>query len=67
MSGEERVLALLDEWEQLTKRGDPVDPRALCRDCPELLPELTRQIDQETQLRQWSERLEGLPNEPPEG
>ncbi|HEV3004891.1 MAG TPA: serine/threonine-protein kinase [Pirellulales bacterium] len=45
MSNEDRLNALLEQWEELTQRGQPADPGVLCRDCPDLLPELTRQIE----------------------
>jgi len=66
MSGDERVLALLDEWEQLTERGAPVDPRTLCQDCPELLPELTRQIEALRKMDAMLDTDEGARTRPPD-
>jgi serine/threonine-protein kinase len=45
MSTADRLNALLDEWERLTQQGKPADLQALCDDCPELLPELSRQVE----------------------
>lgn len=39
-----RLADLLDQWEEAEARGDKVDPAELCRESPELLPELLRQI-----------------------
>ena len=37
--------ALLDEWQERADRGDPVSPDDLCRDRPDLLPELRRRVE----------------------
>lgn len=44
MIADERVTDLLSEWEKCRERGQPVSPEALCRDCPELLLEVTARI-----------------------
>jgi serine/threonine-protein kinase len=38
------VSDLLLEWEERCEQGRPISPEELCRDCPELLDELRRQI-----------------------
>src|SRR4051794_9237280 len=46
------VSELLVRWEQLRAAGQSVPAEELCRDCPELLPEVRRQIVvQEAMLR----------------
>lgn len=35
---------LLDRWEELRERGEPISAEELCHEHPELLPELRRQI-----------------------
>src|SRR5262249_29804231 len=42
---EERLEALLSEWEQRHHNGEDVAPEDLCTDCPELAAELGRRID----------------------
>ena len=44
MSGDPRLDDLLLQWEDLHEQGRAVAPAELCRDCPELLPELARRI-----------------------
>src|SRR5262249_30649093 len=41
---ETRVQELLRQWQQLREQGKTPSPEELCRDCPELLPELERQL-----------------------
>src|SRR5437879_3037447 len=46
MSGaDERVSELLLEWEDRLARGEAVEATDLCRDTPDLVPELRRRID----------------------
>src|SRR5262245_47186478 len=40
----ERVLELLERWRELAGAGQPPSPEELCRDAPELLGELRKQI-----------------------
>ncbi len=35
---------LLDLYEDARERGEPITPEALCRDCPELLPQLRAEL-----------------------
>jgi WD40 repeat protein len=42
MSTEQRLDALLREWEERRRRGEPVTPEEVCRDCPELLEAFRR-------------------------
>jgi serine/threonine-protein kinase len=44
MSGDRTVSELLLLWEEAHHRGRPVTPEELCRDCPERLAELRRQV-----------------------
>jgi serine/threonine protein kinase len=41
----ERLEELLLRWEELTEAGQGTSAAELCRDCPELIPELQRRID----------------------
>src|SRR4051794_4498150 len=52
MTARTRLEELLDTYRESLRRGQPVTPDELCRDCPELLGELQR-------------RLETLPEPPP--
>jgi predicted Ser/Thr protein kinase len=62
MSGESRLSLLLDRWQRSLDAGEPVPPRELCRDCPDLLDELERTIA----VLQRVERLAStLPTPPP--
>jgi serine/threonine-protein kinase len=44
MSGDPRLSDLLLRWEELRDQGRPVAPEELCRDCPELIDEVRRQV-----------------------
>jgi tetratricopeptide (TPR) repeat protein len=44
MSADPRLSTLLDRWQQSQDRGCPLSAEELCRDCPELLPEVQRRI-----------------------
>ncbi len=55
---EARLAELLDLWEEAAERGEQLDPRELCADSPELLPDLTRQIEK---LRAMDARLKQEP------
>lgn len=44
MSDDPRIAELLDRWEDLLEKGQQITPEELCRECPELLLELRRQI-----------------------
>jgi serine/threonine protein kinase len=44
MSPQERLQELLFLWQRKTATGETVLVEELCRDCPELLPELQRQV-----------------------
>jgi serine/threonine protein kinase len=41
-----RILDLVVEWEQQYEHGTPVTPDDLCRQCPELLEEVRRRVQQ---------------------
>src|SRR5687767_6256406 len=45
MADQDRVCALHLQWEERWDAGECLSPEELCRDCPELLPELKRQIE----------------------
>ena len=45
MSREEQLDELLERWEESTERGETITPEELCRECPELIAELRKQID----------------------
>ncbi|WP_020471199.1 serine/threonine-protein kinase [Zavarzinella formosa] len=45
MTPDEQLALLLDNWQQTTETGGEISPGELCRDHPELLAELTRQIN----------------------
>src|SRR5690242_6413249 len=40
-----RLWELFSIWQSARARGEAISPEELCHDCPELLPELARQID----------------------
>jgi WD40 repeat protein/tRNA A-37 threonylcarbamoyl transferase component Bud32 len=44
MARETRLQELLRQWQQSREKGKPLAPEELCRDCPELLPELRRHL-----------------------
>ncbi len=44
MNRDDQVEDLLDVWEEAQNRGDQLTPLELCRDTPELLPELERRL-----------------------
>jgi hypothetical protein len=44
MSTDPRVSDLLLRWEELCEEGRPAPLEELCRDCPDLLPELRRRV-----------------------
>src|SRR5437016_2674173 len=44
MNDDERLLVLLDDWQEAQARGEVVTPQDLCRDSPALLPDLERRI-----------------------
>ncbi len=46
MSVDTRIRRLLDHWRELLALGQPVSAEELCRDCPELLDELRRHLEQ---------------------
>jgi len=61
---EELIFDLLLRWEELHKRGESVSPSELCRDRPDLLPELTTRI-KALAATEWLEKpLDGP--EPPD-
>lgn len=41
-----QVHDLLKRWKELRDRGKPISSEELCRDCPELLPEVRRLLDE---------------------
>ena len=45
MTDAERIAELLLEWEDRREHGTDVSAEELCRDCPHLLPMLTRRIN----------------------
>lgn len=44
MAVDDRLVDLLLRWEELRDQGQSVRPEELCRDCPELLEEVRRQV-----------------------
>jgi len=46
MSTDERVLDLLQRWEELRQRGNELSAEELCADCPELREEVARRLHQ---------------------
>jgi hypothetical protein len=44
MPPDDRIQELLDRWETWQAQGRSVTAEELCRDCPELLPEVERRI-----------------------
>ena len=49
---DERLDALLLRWEELVEQGRPASPEELCRDCPELLDELSRRVRALARMRE---------------
>jgi tetratricopeptide (TPR) repeat protein len=45
MSVDQRVLEALRRYEALQEQGQTATPEELCRDCPELVPEVRRRLD----------------------
>ena len=45
MERDDKFDELLDRWEELREAGTPVSPEELCRDCPELLDDVRRQVE----------------------
>jgi serine/threonine-protein kinase len=58
---------LLSVWQRETEQGRDVTPMDLCRDCPELAPELERRIQALRQMdglyRRANEKLTGSPSD----
>src|SRR5262245_38289849 len=52
-----RIDEILFHWEEARERGQAISPAELCRDCPELEPEVVKQIEN---LRVW-ERFDDSP------
>ncbi len=46
MSPESRPSDLLMRWQEARRRGQPLSPEEVCRDCPEHLSELRRRIEE---------------------
>ncbi len=44
-SSEEKLLDLLDRWQDAFEKGREIEVAELCRDCPELATEMQRRID----------------------
>jgi serine/threonine protein kinase len=61
--GEDRLEKLVQAWQEQQLQGSDVSVAELCRDCPELAPELSRRIDG---LRRSSEvqKPNGIPTRP---
>ena len=45
MAVDPRLAPLLSQWHALMARGEQTGAATLCRDCPDLVPELERQIE----------------------
>ena len=45
MADQTRLDELLDQWEEAREEGQELTAEELCRDCPELLDEVKRQIE----------------------
>ena len=66
MSEPVSAASLLVRWEQLREQGQPITAEELCRDCPQLIGEVRKQI----QVLQSFDRVIGslggvLPDRPP--
>jgi serine/threonine-protein kinase len=58
MAADDQVRDLLVQWEERHEQGNPVSAEDLCRDCPDLLEELKRQI-RALQAMDWMARPAG--------
>src|SRR5215475_7598798 len=65
---DDRILSLLSRYEDLRGQGQAVTPQELCRDCPELVPEVKRQLEALQALNELisTEKGVGAPPVPPE-
>jgi len=45
MTLNDRVLVILERWEELREKGETVAPEELCKNCPDLLKEVTKCIE----------------------
>src|SRR4051794_31525351 len=52
MSDDPRLELLFQRWREAVENGRPCSLSELCRDCPELVPELTRRIYQVPQTEE---------------
>ncbi len=50
MTDQDRLEELLNRWEDLRDRKQPVSDEELCRDCPELLAEFRRRVAELKQI-----------------
>ena len=57
MSQSEQVAELLLRWEELAEQGQPISAADLCRECPELLPEVRAKIQALQAMYQVPNRL----------
>ena len=64
MTDQERLEELLNRWEDLRDRGQLVPDEELCRDCPHLLDEFRRQVND---LKRIDGFLSGGLNQPDKG
>lgn len=55
MSDQSQVFELLSQWDDLREQGREASTEEICREYPELLPELTRQI-QNLKAMEWLDR-----------
>ncbi len=45
MTIDSRILNLVDRWDLAREQGQSLTPEELCRECPELIPEVNRRIE----------------------
>lgn len=70
-SRRQEILDLIVRWEDARTRGEPVALEELCRDCPELLAELRRSVEQLDRVEWLNQPVNSVtttaPNEAKEG
>ncbi|TWT36991.1 Serine/threonine-protein kinase PknD [Posidoniimonas corsicana] len=63
MATSDQLLELVDQWADAYDRGEEVTPEELCRDCPDLLPQLIQQV---AMLRAMDARVDGVAGPDPD-
>jgi WD40 repeat protein len=51
MTAAERIVDLIVRWQDLRAQGQPATPNEVCAECPELLPEFQRRLDEVASLQ----------------